>query len=157
MTGRTHKLSLIENSHSFMVEAIRKAIAARNDVSQWPFAVLNLVQAAELSLKELLRRQHPVLIYENIDIPRNTISITQALSRIENPNILGITIPEDEKRKIITAVRLRNQITHFEFELTENYAMAKFSEIFAFLVYFQGRYLMETLRVRSTFYTKCKM
>jgi predicted RNA-binding Zn-ribbon protein involved in translation (DUF1610 family)/HEPN domain-containing protein len=124
-----------------MSEAVRKAIAARNDVSQWPFAVLNLVQAAELSLKELLRRQHPVLIYENIDIPRNTVSITQALSRIENPNILDITIPEDEKRKIRTAVKLRNQITHFEFELTEEYAMAKFSEIFAFLVYFQGRYL----------------
>jgi len=69
------------------------------------------------------------------------VSITQALARIENPEILGITIPEDEKRKIATAVKLRNQITHFEFELTEEYAMAKFSEIFAFLVYFQGRYL----------------
>ena len=141
MTGRTHKLSLVENSHSFMAEAVRKAIVARDDVSQWPFAILNLVQAAELSLKELLRRQHPVLIYEHIDTPRNTVSITQALARIENPEILGITIPEDEKRKIGTAVKLRNQITHFEFEFTEEYAMAKFSEIFAFLVYFQGRYL----------------
>jgi Zn finger protein HypA/HybF involved in hydrogenase expression len=138
---KVHKLSLVENSHSFMSEAVKKAIAARDDVSQWPFAVLNLVQATELSLKELLRLQHPVLIFEDIDFPRNTLSITQALSRIENPHILGIIIPEGEKKKIINAVKLRNQITHFEFELTEEYAMAKFSEIFAFLVYFQGRYL----------------
>lgn len=140
-TQRTHRLSLVENSHSFVGEAVRGAIAAREDVSRWPFAILNLVQAAELSLKELLRREHPVLIYEDIDSPRNTVSITQALARIENPRILGIAIPEDEKRKIRKAIELRNDITHFEFELTEEYAMAKFSELFAFLVYFQGRYL----------------
>lgn len=141
MTERTHKLSLVANSHSFLAESVRNAIAAREDVSQWPFAVLNLVQAAELSLKELLQRHHPVLIYENIDNPKHTVSITRALARIVNPKILGITIPKDEESKINQAVELRNQITHFEFELTEEYAMRKFSEIFAFLVYFQGRYL----------------
>jgi len=122
-----------------MSEAVRGAIAAREDVSRWAFAILNLVQATELSLKELLRRGHPIFIYENIDNPRNTVSIVQALSRI--PRVLGVTIPDDEKRKILKAVELRNKITHFEFELTEESAMAKFSEIFAFLVYFQGRHL----------------
>jgi len=141
MEKREFKLSLIENSHTFMREAVSKAIAAREDISQWHFAILNLVQAMELSLKELLRREHPAFIYENIDSPRNTISITQTLARIENKSILGITIPVDEKRKIAKAVELRNKITHFEFELSEEYAMAKFSEIFAFLVYFQGRFL----------------
>ncbi len=134
-------LSLIENSHTFMTEAVRKAISAREDIRQWQFAILNLVQSVELSLKELLRREHPVLIFENIDAPRNTVSLNQALARIENPKILGITIPEDEKRKIAKAVKLRNKITHFEFDLTAEYAMAKFSELFAFLVYFQGRFL----------------
>ncbi len=70
--------------------------------------------------------------------------IIQALARLENPAVLGITTPEDEKKKIKTAVKLWNQTTPFEFELTEEHAMAKFSEIFAFLaflVYFQGRYL----------------
>lgn len=124
-----------------MGEAVKNAVAAREDLSQWPFAILHLVQAIELSLKELLRREHPILIYENIDNPRNTVSITQALARIENDKILGIKIPDDEKLKISRAVNLRNQITHFEFELKEEYAISKFSEIFAFLVYFQGRYL----------------
>lgn len=124
-----------------MGEAVKNAVAAREDLSQWPFAILHLVQGIELSLKELLRREHPILIYENIDNPRNTVSITQALARIENDKILGIKIPDDEKLKISRAVNLRNQITHFEFELKEEYAISKFSEIFAFLVYFQGRYL----------------
>lgn len=139
--GRTYKLSLIDNSYSFLREAVKQAIAARDDVSQWPFSILNLVQAVELSLKELLRRQHPVLIYENIDDPSNTVSIKKALSRIDNKYILDITIPENEKNKIKKAIDLRNEITHFEFELTDEYAMAKFSEIFSFLVYFHGRYL----------------
>ncbi|OQX06335.1 MAG: hypothetical protein BWK76_26375 [Desulfobulbaceae bacterium A2] len=141
MIQRSHKLTLLENSHSFVREAARNAIAASNDVSRWPFAILNLVQATELSLKEMLRRQHPVLIYDDVDTPRNTVSIMQALARIENPAIAGITIPGEEKRKLKSAVDLRNQITHFEFEITEEYAMAKFSELFAFLVYFQGRHL----------------
>ena len=124
-----------------MIEAIRKAISARSDVRQWPFAVLHLVQAVELIMKELLRRQHPIFIYENIDSPRNTVTLAQAMSRLENSAIAGITIPEDEKQRIGTAVKLRNKIIHFEFELSEEHAMAKFSELFSFLVYFQGRYL----------------
>lgn len=141
MESQNLRLSLVENSHTFMIEAVAKAIAAREDIRQWQFAILNLVQAVELSLKELLRREHPVLIFESIDRPRNTVSIIQALGRIENSKILGIAIPDKEKRKIAKAVELRNKITHFEFELTQEYAMAKFSEIFAFLVYFQGRFL----------------
>ena len=50
VAGRTHKLSLVENSHSFMSEAIKKAIVARNDLSQCPFAVLNLVQNVQICI-----------------------------------------------------------------------------------------------------------
>lgn len=141
MNSQIHKLSLLQNSHSFLTEAAEKAIVARKEISQWPFAILNAVQAMELSLKELLRRQHPVLIYEDADKPRHTVSITKALVRLENPMIANIALPVDEKRKIQTAIDLRNQITHFEFELTDESAMARFSEVFAFVVYFQGRYL----------------
>jgi hypothetical protein len=102
---------------------------------------LNLVQAVELSLKECLRRKHPVLIYENVDKPKRTVSISQALARIESPFIADIGMPDGEKRKIESAVKLRNQITHHVFEITEELAIAKFAELFAFLVYFQSRHL----------------
>ncbi len=107
MATSTLKLSLVENSHTFMAEAARKAIAARDDIGQWQFAILNLVQAVELSLKELLRRQHPVLIFSDVGSPRNTVSLEQALTRIQNPLIGGITIPPDEKLKIKKAAELR--------------------------------------------------
>lgn len=37
----------------FHARGVKNAIAARTDDSQWPFAILNLVQALELTLKEL--------------------------------------------------------------------------------------------------------
>jgi hypothetical protein len=59
-------LSLLENSHAFAKEAVSKAIAAQYDARQWQFAVLSLVQSAELSLKAALKAIHPVLVYENV-------------------------------------------------------------------------------------------
>ena len=66
-TNRKLKFSLLENSHSFIAEAAQKAVEATNEPHNWKFAILNLVQAIELSLKEMLRREHPILIYKNID------------------------------------------------------------------------------------------
>ncbi len=141
MPTRTKNLSLIDNSHSFMREAAAKAVAAQDDIHQWNFAIINLVQAVELSLKELLRRVHPVLVFEDIDAPRHTVSIGKALARIENHQILGISLSSEEKRKINKAIDLRNEIVHSEFEFRAEYAMAKFSELFSFISYFQARFL----------------
>ncbi len=141
MNSQNLKFSLIENSHNFLIEAVQKAAGSKLDIHQWKFAILNLVQALELTLKEVLRREHPILIYENIDSPQNTVSISQALARIENDKIIGISFSNREKRKIRNAVLLRNKITHFEFQITAEYAMSKFSELFAFLVYFQSQHL----------------
>lgn len=134
-------LSLIENSHAFLKEAVEKVLAARTDLGQWQFAITALVQSLELSLKELLRRIHPVLIYESIDAPKNTVRPSIAIERLENPMIGDMTFAASEKVKILGAVKLRNRITHSEFELTPDYAAAKFFELFAFVVHFQGRYL----------------
>lgn len=139
MTIRSHKLNLLENSHSFMAEAVRNAISAREDIRRWPFAILNVVQATELSLKEFLRREHPLLIYENVDNPQNTVSLSKALPRIEQ--LLGKPFSADEKREIRNAVKMRNEIMHHEFDITEELAMAKFSELFAFWASFQSRHL----------------
>lgn len=135
------KLSLIENSHSFLKEAVDKAILAEKDSSQWQFAILNLVQSLELLLKEVLRKEHPIFIYEDIDNPKNTISISKALLRIENKLLLDINLSESDKKKIKEAINLRNKITHYEFEFPIDYARAKFSELFAFTAFFQSNFL----------------
>ncbi|EOW9192609.1 hypothetical protein ACOA8B_003550 [Vibrio cholerae] len=68
--NKSVKLSLLENSQSFLVEAVDKAIGAEDDVRHWQFAILNLVQSLELSLKLVLKNIHPLFIYENIDSPK---------------------------------------------------------------------------------------
>jgi len=141
MTGQSQQLSLLENSHKFTREAVNKAVAARQDSSQWVFAIFHVVQAAELLLKEKLRREHPVFIYKNIDDPKTTVSFQDALARIENQHILNQPIPAYERKRITSAISLRNQITHSSFEVEEPFAMAKFSELFAFVAYFSGRHL----------------
>lgn len=134
-------LSLLENSHAFLREAVAKAVTATSDTRQWQFAVLNLVQALELSLKAALHAIHPALVYESIDTPKKTIGPMLALLRLANPKIGNFTFTNEDKVKIQHAVDVRNQMTHSEFQLTGTYAAAKFFEMFAFVADFQRRYL----------------
>lgn len=135
------KLSLLENSHAFICEAVEYAVSAKDNARKWQFAVLNLVQALELSLKALLYNIHPILIFDNVDNPKNTVGPIQALDRLKNSSIGNISFSVSEKNKIQKAINLRNQMTHSEFILRPEYATAKFFEVFAFVVHFQGRHL----------------
>ena len=76
------KLNLLENSHAFLIASVTYATDAKDDARKWQFAILNLVQALELSLKSLLSNIHPILIFDNIDNPRNTVNPTQAIKRL---------------------------------------------------------------------------
>jgi hypothetical protein len=100
--------SLLENSHSFLREAANRGVSALEDPAHWPFAILSLVQAVELSLKEILRQKHPILIFQNIDAPEKTVSIEKAMLRLANPKIGGIKFPESEKSKLRAAIKWRN-------------------------------------------------
>ena len=135
------KLSLLENSHAFICEAVEYAVSAKNNARKWQFAVLNLVQALELSIKALLYNIHPILIFDNVDNPKNTVGPIQALDRLKNSSIGNISFSVSEKNKIQKAINLRNQMTHSEFILRPEYATAKFFEVFAFVVHFQVRHL----------------
>lgn len=134
-------LSIIENTHAFLNESVEKALQAGDDIRHWQFAILHLVQSLELSLKSLLKEINEVLVYENIDNPKHMVSVTRAIQRLEQPVIKGLNFGEGEKNKILKAIDLRNKITHADFEFTELYAEKKFFELFAFVSYFQARYL----------------
>ncbi|MFI4892153.1 MAG: hypothetical protein ACIAS6_03825 [Phycisphaerales bacterium JB060] len=134
-------LSLHENSHAFICEAVSKAIAAQDDIRQWQFAVLALVQSAELSLKAALNAIHPILVYENVDKPSRTVTLHAALARLENSDIGAMTFSQRDKRRIDKASKSRNEMTHSEFELTSKYAAANFFELFGFVSDFQRRHL----------------
>lgn len=138
-------LSLLENSHAFVNEAVSKAVAAQDDVRQWQFAILALVQSAELGLKAALKAIHPILVYENVDKPARMVTLHAALARLENPLIGAITFSERDKNRIRRASKMRNQVTHADFELTGEYAAANFFELFGFVSDFQRRHLSSDL------------
>ncbi|CAK1724170.1 DUF4145 domain-containing protein [Vibrio crassostreae] len=138
--NKSVKLDLLENSQSFLIEAVDKAIGAEDEVRHWQFAILNLVQSLELSLKLILKNIHPLFIYENIDNPKNTVSVTKAIDRLSNPNIGNISFIESEKKGMNSAIKLRNQITHSEFELSVDYAQAQFFKVFSLIATVQRRH-----------------
>lgn len=138
-------MSLLNNSYDFLNESLYYEKEADNnyEVRAWKMAIINIVQAMELMLKECLRKVHPILIHENIDkISQNnakTVSLSLALERIIN--ILKIELSENEKRDITMAIRLRNEMTHYQFTLTHEEAKTKYVMLFKFLSSFHEKYL----------------
>ena len=125
------KLSLLQNAHSFLVEALSRAILAEKDSTQWKYAILNLVQTIELSLKELLRRQHPSLIYKDVDKQTETVSLKFARSRLEQ--IAGIKFDKTDIDSIQKASEYRNLIVHYEFDFKAVDAKLIFAKLLGFL------------------------
>ena len=125
------KLLLLQNAQSFVAEALFKAILAEKDSTQWKYAILNLVQAIELSLKELLRQQHPSLIYKDVDKQTETVSLKFARSRLEQ--IAGIKFEKTDLDSIQTASEYRNRIVHYEFNFKAEDAKLIFAKLLGFL------------------------
>lgn len=132
-------LNLLDNACSFAVEALKKAVLAESDPGEWKFAILHVVQAIELSLKELLRKQHAVLIYTNVDKPENTVSLALALSRLKK--ITDFAPTADEALAIEFAAKIRNDLVHNEFKADTAKLKPAFARLFAFLVRFYKDHL----------------
>ena len=133
------KIPLLENALSFIEEALSKAIKAEKDHTHWKFAALNLVQAIELSLKERLIREHAILIFSNIDSPKNTVNLDTALRRLQN--IVKIKFSESDIGTIKKAADLRNRIVHFEFDLDIKEVKVIFAKLIGFLQHFHAIHL----------------
>lgn len=137
------KLSLLENAHCFIVEAVSKAILAQRDSIHWKYAILNLVQAIELSLKELLLRQHPALIYKDIDKPYKTVSLEFAQLRLEK--IGGVMFDDADVDLIKKASEYRNQIVHYKFAFKETDLKLVFAKLLGFLQQFHTSHFEQSL------------
>jgi hypothetical protein len=131
--------SLIENARSFIIEALSKAIAAEKTPPEWKFAILHLVQAIELSLKELLKAQHPILIYKNVDKPKFTVSLEEALIRLKQ--IASFEPTKEEVTALEFAANVRNEIVHHEFKADPAELKAAFARLFGFLADFHRTHM----------------
>ena len=137
------KISLLKNAYSFLDEALSNAIKAEKDTIRWKYAILNLVQAIELSLKEKLRQEHPILIFQKIDTPRFTVNLCTALNRLQN--ISKLKLSKSDVTTINKAAGLRNQIVHFEFSIDEKRSKLIFAKLLGFLSHFHLSHLDTTL------------
>jgi hypothetical protein len=133
------KITLIENSYTFVNESILNLRRSRKDATYLSFAILHLIQGLELMLKYVLREEHSLLIYENIDKPTNTVSLSQCLVRLKN--IPNINIDAKEEKVIKRAILQRNKIVHFEYELNHFHQHTVFVELFEFVHYFHNKHL----------------
>ena len=132
-------MTLLENSISFFIESISKAVEAEKSPEQWKFAILLLVQAIETCLKERLRWTQDILIYSNIDKPKHTVDLSLAINRLEN--ISKIEFDTFDITSIKKASELRNQIVHFEFNLSIEQIKSNFVTLVGFYSSFCQKHL----------------
>jgi len=137
------KLTLLDNAHSFIQEALEKAVLAEKDEKQWKFAIFNLVQAIELLLKERLRQEHRILIFKNIDNPQITVSIEQAIARLKN--IANVELNQTDVEDLAKAIEWRNQIVHYEFDFKTVELKLRFAKLLGLAAHFHDRFLGKPL------------
>lgn len=138
----THRLSLLENAYDSLNESMLKVEATSREPRQWKFAVLHVVHAVELMLKERLRREHRLFLYENIDKQAKTVSLEGALTRLGS---IDVAIPESELTAIRTAIKWRNQITHHNVDLQLAEVRQNYLLLFEFLWEFHQSHFNEAL------------
>lgn len=148
----THsKLSLMENSYSFLNKSLRHYRKASRNVHEWPFAILHLTQSIELMPKEALRNIHPILIFEDIDHPKRTGSLEQALLRLEM--VAKVSVGEKEKLNIRRAADYRNRVVHYEYELNRFECKKIFAQLFEFVHLFHMKCLKQETHEHLANYT----
>ncbi len=137
------KISLLQNAYGFLEEALAKALKAEETPLHWKYATLNLVQAIELSLKEKLRREHPILIFDKVDSPKYTVTLTTALNRLQT--ISKLNFSQADINTISKASKIRNHIVHFEFELNAEENKIIFAKLLGLMSHFHLTYLDSAL------------
>ena len=120
-----------------MEEALEKAILAEQDPVQWKYAIFSLVQSIELILKERLRQEHWLLIFENVDKPNKTVGLDSALKRIESLN--AVILSKEDKEKINEAKNWRNLIIHYELEVEPDTLKIVFAKLLGFSSHFNKK------------------
>jgi len=109
------------------------------------WAILELYHAVELLCKERLQREHPLLIYRNIDKPINndslTVGLQEILIRFDN---LAVDISQSHRKILIDLQRRRNQIEHHKFVPDPSHKHV-LGEAMKFINYFLTEHLGEDL------------
>lgn len=118
---------LVENA----LDSLREAMNYYNEgdeednANQYKFSILLSAHCVELLLKEILRRSHPALLFENIDTisdlqndDNQTVGYKVAITRVKK--LCGIDLQQYEGY-IEELGRVRNQIQHYKCSINGEY------------------------------------
>lgn len=137
------KLTLKENAFSFLNHSLSQAIIAEDTPEHWKYAILNLVQSIELVLKELLKREHEILIFKNIDNPTETISLKFAVARLQK--ISKVIFNKEDLDALTLASKYRNEIVHYEFSFKLEEIKLIYAKLIGFLQSFVTKHFNKNL------------
>lgn len=111
-------------------------------------AILAVAHAVELLLKERLRREHPALIWRNVDkypsLDAQTVTVDEAIARLES--ICGVKISDEDRSAIRSSKLLRNSIQHYRFSMTEKAVRKSIGKMLAFILEFSDKELAHPIR-----------
>ena len=129
------RITLKENCESFIKEAVSMYCRKPSTVHRKAVSLMLLVQAVELLLKQKLANHSSLLLYENVDAPKRTVSMKSCLQRLahldEPPaqgkdqkaleraiELLDLTIADPKNKKRLKEVlRVREALLdHFIFD-----------------------------------------
>lgn len=122
---------LERNAYDFLEISLELFIQARSTQNQkyWKHALLNMVFGIELLIKARLKREHALLLIENLDkyqlVTRGTktVSWTIAIERLRL--IMGEKLARLDSGRLVLAQKIRNQILHHDvlLEFPETYSV----------------------------------
>ncbi|OFW35031.1 MAG: hypothetical protein A3F70_18135 [Acidobacteria bacterium RIFCSPLOWO2_12_FULL_67_14] len=132
-----------ENSKTFLEEAISKAVLAEGSSIAWKFAVLALVQALELAVKERLRREHAILVFASVDNPKRTVSFDLGIARLQK--IAKVDLDPHDLSALDRAKEWRDAIVHSDIDVRVDQLKPVFARLLGFYASFARRHLDEDI------------
>jgi len=116
--------------------------------SDYKRAILDVSHVVELLLKERLSREHPALIWRNVEkypsLDAQTVTVDEAIARLDA--ICRVKISAEDRGAIDVSKRLRNSIQHFRFSITAKEAKISIGKMLAFILDFSERELAHSIR-----------
>jgi hypothetical protein len=139
------KLDLLENAIDSIIHGLEHYVKGKRNATNYKFAILHIAQGVELILKERLRQEHWVLIYDKVEKPNKsrTIDFETAVARLQSICNISLAKHIDGLRRLRNA---RHEIEHYKVSLSEQEATALIGSNVPFLMEFLDNELGTTLQ-----------
>jgi len=118
---------LMGNAMDSLEQGIGFVLKENPSESNLKLSILLIAQSVELLLKERLRREHWSLVFKEVEKAGNrdatTVTIGEAIKRLEK--IAHVNFVPGEKDTITALSEIRNQVQHYEINITYEEVIAK--------------------------------